>query len=102
MEHIRDLADVESMNRGIDLRNGRMNLGRVVVGKKFCSLECMESMSFGGGIVVDKNFGIEHHSNFEEVGLSDIMGYRLELHNTLVVALNLHSLHVNWPYRIEN
>ncbi|XP_031120805.1 uncharacterized protein LOC116024042 [Ipomoea triloba] len=40
-----------------------MNLGKVVVDKGFGSLECIESMSFGGGIVVDENIGIEHHSN---------------------------------------
>jgi len=49
---------------GVKVGKNKMGLGgKVVVGKDFVSLKCIESMSFAGGMVVDENFGIEHHSN---------------------------------------
>jgi len=52
------------------------------------SLECIESMSFGGGIVVDGMFGIEHHSNGYEVGLE--------------LGEDFHIHHVGCPQKIDS
>jgi len=45
-------------NFGVKVGKNKMSLGKVVVGKDFGSLECVESMCFGGGIVVDENIGL--------------------------------------------
>ena len=54
---------VVGRNFGVMVGKNNMSLGKFVVDKDFGSLECIESMSFGGGIVVGENIGIEHHSN---------------------------------------
>jgi len=54
---------VGGRNFGLKVGKNKMSLGKVVVGKDFDSLECIESMNLGGGLVVDENVGVEHNNN---------------------------------------